>query len=190
MVTSTALYLGFLALLYLERGVELLVSRRNIRLALAAGGIETGRRHYGVMVAVHAVFPLACAAEVLGLHRAFPGAAGFAALAVALAAQALRWWAVAALGRRWNTRIVHVPGAEPVTTGPYRFMRHPNYLAVMLEAAAVPLIHGAWITALVFVAANAALLAVRIPAEERALGAAYTRAFAARQRGAAGVRRA
>jgi methyltransferase len=190
MVTSTALYLGFLALLYLERGVELLVSRRNIRLALAAGGVETGRRHYAVMVAVHAVFPLACAVEVLGLHRAFPGAAGFAALAAALAAQALRWWAVAALGRRWNTRIVHVPGAKPVTSGPYRFMRHPNYLAVMLEAATVPLIHGAWITALVFVAANAALLAVRIPAEERALGPAYARPFAARRRRTAGVRRA
>ncbi|TAM48729.1 MAG: hypothetical protein EPN53_09405 [Acidobacteria bacterium] len=188
MVTSTALYLGFLALLYLERGAELLVSRRNVRLALAAGGVESGRRHYPTMVAVHALFPLACAAEVLGLHRAFPGAVGFAALAVALAAQGLRWWAVATLGRRWNTRIVLVPGAEPVTAGPYRFMRHPNYLAVMLEAAAVPVVHGAWLTAAVFLIANAALLAVRIPAEERALGPAYARVFAGRRRRTAGVR--
>ena len=190
MVSSVALYLGFLALLYGERGVELLVSRRNLRLALAAGGVETGRRHYAVMVGVHAVFPLACAAEVLGLRRAFPGAAGFAALAVALGAQGLRWWSAAALGRRWNTRIVTVPGAEPVRSGPYRYLRHPNYLAVMLEAASVPLIHGAWITAVVFVAANAALLAVRIPAEERALGDAWARAFAPRRPRPGGAHRA
>ena len=188
MVSSAALYVGFLALLYLERGAELLVARRNTRLALAAGGVESGRRHYPVMVAVHAAFPLACAAEVLVLHRPFPGAVGFAALAVALGAQALRWWAVAALGRRWSTRIVTVPGALPVTSGPYRFLPHPNYLAVMLEAAAVPLVHGAWVTAAVFVAANAALLAVRVPAEERALGPAWARAFAAPRR-ASEVRR-
>jgi methyltransferase len=187
MVSSTALYLAFLALLYLERGAELLVARRNTGLALAAGGVESGRRHYPAMVAVHAAFPLACAAEVIVLHRPFPGAAGFVALAVALGAQGLRWWAVAALGRRWSTRIVAVPGAEPVTSGPYRFLRHPNYLAVMLEAAAVPLVHGAWIAGAVFVAANAALLAVRIPAEERALGPVWARAFAAPRR--AGVRR-
>ncbi len=181
-MTSAAIYLGFLGVLTAERGVELALSRRNARLAFAAGGAETGRRHYRVMVLVHALFPIACAAEVLGLHRAFPGTAGFAALAVALGAQGLRWWAVATLGQRWNTRIVVVPGAEPVTGGPYRFVRHPNYVAVLLEAASVPLIHGAWISALVFLAANVALLAVRIPAEERALGAAYACAFAARPR--------
>jgi len=171
------LYLGFLGLLYAERGVELLVSRRNARLAFAAGGVETGRRQYTVMVAVHALFPLACAAEVLALHRPFPGAAGYAALAVALCAQALRWWVVATLGRRWNTRIIVVPGEHPVTGGPYRYLRHPNYLAVVLEALAVPLIHGAWLSAATFVGANVALLGVRIPAEERAMGEPYARAF-------------
>jgi len=171
------LYLGFLGLLYAERGVELLVSRRNARLAFAAGGVETGRGQYAVMVAVHALFPLACAAEVLVLHRRFPGVAGYAALAVALGAQALRWWVVATLGRRWNTRIIVVPGEGPVTEGPYRYLRHPNYLAVMLEALAVPLIHGAWLSAVVFVGANVALLGARIPAEERAMGEPYARAF-------------
>jgi methyltransferase len=178
MVTSVALYLVFLALLYAERLVELIVSRRNARLAFAAGGVETGRAQYAVMVAVHAFFPLACAVEVVALHRTFPGALGFAALALALAAQVLRWWAAAALGRRWNTRIIVVPGARPVMAGPYRRVRHPNYLAVMLEAFSVPLIHGAWVTALVFVVANVVLLGVRIPAEERALGEEYSRAFA------------
>jgi methyltransferase len=178
MVTSVALYLVFLALLYAERGMELLVSRRHARLAFDAGGMETGRGQYRVMVAVHALFPLACGGEVLALHRTFPGALGFAALAAALAAQALRWWAAATLGPRWSTRIIVVPGTRPVTSGPYRYVRHPNYLAVMLEAMTVPLIHAAWLSAIVFVAANAALLSVRVPAEERAMGEEYSRAFA------------
>lgn len=177
MVTSVALYLTFLAALYGERLVELLIAHRNARRAFTMRGVETGRGHYPVMVAVHALFPLACAAEVLALHRTFPGAAGYAALAMAVAAQALRWWVVATLGRRWNTRIIVVPGERPVTDGPYRYLRHPNYFAVMLEAVAVPLIHGAWLSAIVFVGANAVLLGVRIPAEERAMGEAYARAF-------------
>lgn len=179
---SVALYLGLLGLLGCERGAELLVSRRNARLSFAAGGVETGRRAYAPMVVVHALFPLACAAEVLFLGRPFPGAAGLLALAVALFAQALRWWAIATLGRRWSTRIIVVPGTSPVTGGPYRFLRHPNYLAVVLEMASVPLTHGAWLTALVFSALNAALLSVRIPAEERALGRPYAEAFEGRSR--------
>jgi methyltransferase len=178
MVTSVKLYLAFLALLYAERGLELVVSRRHARLAFAAGGVETGPGQYRVMVAVHALFPLACAGEVLALRRVFPGALGFAALTAALAAQALRWWSAAALRPRGNTRIIVVPGTKPVTSGPYRYLRHPNYVAVMLEAATVPLIHGAWLSALVFVAANVALLKARVPAEERAMGEEYSRAFA------------
>jgi methyltransferase len=182
MVTSVALYLAFLAALYGERLVELVIAYRNARRAFTMGGVETGRGHYPVMVAVHAVFPLACGAEVLAFSRSFPGALGLAALALSLVAQGIRWWVVATLGWRWSTRIIVVPGVEPVTGGPYRFLRHPNYLAVMLEALAVPLIHGAWLSAIVFSAANAALLAVRIPAEERALGASYAEAFAGRRR--------
>jgi methyltransferase len=178
MVMSVALYLAFLGLLYAERLVELIVSRRNVRRALAAGGVEVGRRHYVVMVAVHAFFPLACALEVLLLHRRFPGPIGFAFLAMAAAAQALRWWAVAALGWRWSTRVIAVPGAHPVTVGPYRYVRHPNYLGVIVEAFSVPMIYGAWLSAIVFVAANVGLLSVRVPAEERAMGEEYSRAFA------------
>jgi methyltransferase len=177
MVTSVALYLAFLAALYAERLAELALSRRNARLAFAHGAAETGRGHYPAMVAVHALFPLACATEVIVLHRRPPGAFGFVALALALVAQGIRWWAVAALGTRWNTRIIVIPGCAPVTRGPYRFLRHPNYAAVLIEALAVPLIHGAWLTALVFFAANVTLLAVRIPAEEHALGADWRAAF-------------
>ncbi len=190
MVRSVALYLTFLAALYGERLVELVITQRNARRAFAAGGVETGRRHYALMVGVHAVFPLACGAEVLAFSRAFPGALGFAALVLALAAQGMRWWVVATLRGRWSTRIIVVPGIAPSTGGPFRFLRHPNYLAVVLEAVAVPLIHGAWLSAIVFSAANAALLAVRIPAEERALGEPYAEAFAGRRRFRPGARRA
>jgi methyltransferase len=134
------------------------------------------------MAIFHALFPLACALEVILLERAFPGAWGVAALSLALGAQALRWWAVTTLGRFWNVRILVHPGGQAITTGPYRFMRHPNYLAVVIEMAAVPLIHGAWITAILFSIGNALLLRLRIPAEERALGDGYARAFAGRSR--------
>jgi len=176
--SATAAYLGLLGLLAAERGLELRRSARNARRALRQGAREFGRGHYPAMVAMHAAFFPACAAEVLILRRPFPGAWGFFALGAVGAAQALRLWAIATLGERWTTRIVAAPGAPPVTTGPYRFIRHPNYLAVGIELAAVPLVHGAWLTAGAFSLANAALLAARIRAEERALGAAWTTHFA------------
>ncbi len=163
-------YLVFLGLFGIERLAELWLARRNARIAFARGGVETGAAHFKVMAAVHAAFLPACAAEVLLLHRAFPGALGAAALAVALLAQALRWWAISSLGWRWNVRVITVPGEPLIARGPYRFLRHPNYAAVIAEMLAVPLAHGAWLCALIFSALNAALLAVRIPVEERALG--------------------
>src|SRR5207245_1954463 len=85
------------------------------------------------MAAVHALFLPACAAEVLLLHRPFPGALGWACAATAVCAQILRWWAIRSLGWRWNVRVIVVPGEPPVRKGPYRFLRHPNYLAVAVE---------------------------------------------------------
>lgn len=181
MVTPLQAYLGLLALFAAERGAELVLSLRNARRALGRGAVEAGRGHYPAMVAVHGLFLAACAAEALAWPRPPPPVA-LLAVGGALAAQALRWWAVATLGDRWNTRILVVPGAAPATGGPYRFLRHPNYLAVSLEMACLPLAWGSWRTALLFSAANAVLLAVRIPAEEAALGAAWQRAFAGRPR--------
>jgi methyltransferase len=178
MVTSAIAYAGFVAAIGVERLGELWLSRRNARLAAARGGFEVAAGHYRVMAALHTLFLLAAPAEVLLLGRAFPGAVGYAALALALGAQALRYWAIATLGPRWNVRVVIVPGEAPVTAGPYRFLRHPNYLAVVIEMIAIPMVHGAWLTALVFSVANALLLRVRIKAEEAALGAAYAHAFA------------
>jgi methyltransferase len=168
---SEALYLGFLAALGLERLAELRRSARNAAWAFERGGIELGRRHYRVMQGLHGAFLAACAAEVVGLHRPFDPALGLPMLALALAAQALRAWAIASLGPHWNVRVIVVPGAPVVRRGPYRFLRHPNYAAVAIEGFAVPLVHGAWLTALAMSLANAALLAVRIRCEERALAA-------------------
>ncbi len=181
MVTPLQAYLGLLALFAAERGAELALSLRNARLAMARGAVEVGRGHYPAMVAVHALFLAACAAEALVRPQPPPPVA-LAAAGGALAAQALRWWAVAALGDRWNTRILVGPGAPPATGGPYRYLRHPNYLAVAVEMACLPLAWGSWRTALLFSAANAVLLAVRIPAEEAALGEAWRRVFEGRPR--------
>jgi methyltransferase len=169
-------YLALVGLFALERVAELVIARRNARRAIEAGAVEVGRGHYAVMVPFHAAFLVSCAAEALAFPARPPAAAAGAA-ALAVAAQGLRWWSVAALGGRWNTRILVVPGAAPVTRGPYRFLRHPNYVAVAVELAALPLAWGSWRTALAFSVGNGLLMAVRVPAEERALGAAYAAAF-------------
>lgn len=175
-MTSGA-YLAILGVVVLERGVELVLSKRNAAWARGRGGLEAGRSHYGVMVVMHALFLVSCALEPLVLGRTFPGAVGWVCLGVALAAQVLRWWAIATLGRRWNTRVIVLPGAEPVTGGPYRWFPHPNYVAVVMELVALPMIFGAWLTALTFTVLNAALLVVRIRVEERALGPRWRAVF-------------
>jgi methyltransferase len=175
MVTARALYLGLLALVGAERLLELALSRRNAARALRRGGREVGRGHFHVVAGQQAAWLASCAVEAGA--RQFPGPLGWCALLAVLAAQGLRYWAVASLGERWNVRVIVVPGDEPVQRGPYRWVRHPNYSAVALEMAALPLVYGCWITALVFSLANALVLCVRIRVEEAALGAAWVRAF-------------
>lgn len=190
MVTELWLYTALVMAVAAQRGFELRRSQRNTDWALAQGAHEVGRGHYPVMVVLHASFLVACLAEAWLAERSFPGAAGWLALSGLGLAQGLRYWAIATLGRRWTTRIL-VPSSEtplvargfsPVTHGPYRYMRHPNYLAVILEIACLPLVFGGYVTALVFTAANAALLTVRIRDEEQALGPDYSAAFAHRHR--------
>ena len=101
--------------------------------------------------------------------RPFLPALGLPMLVVVLAAQALRWWCITTLGHQWNTRVIVIPGAPRVTGGPYRLIPHPNYVAVVVEGFALPLVHSAWITALVFTVLNAALLSTRIKVENSAL---------------------
>jgi methyltransferase len=170
--------LVFLALLVAERLVELLISRRNVTRAFARGGVEVGRLHYGFMAVFHGAFIVACWREALP----FDPVRFFGLLPFALGAQALRYWAIRTLGERWNTRVIVLPDAEPVTGGPYRFMRHPNYLAVCIEFAVVPLMLGAYVTAVAFSVGNALLLWVRIRVEEKALGPKWEHAFAGKRR--------
>ena len=182
MVISLGAYLAILAALMLERVFHLALAARNARRAFAAGAVERGRGHYPAIAAFHALFLLSAAAEAIVFRRPFPGALGWIALGGAIGAQALRYWSIATLGSRWNTRIIVFPGAAPIDRGPYRFMRHPNYLAVIVEIACVPMIHGCWLTAIAFSIGNAALLRVRIRAEEAAMGPRYALEFSDRLR--------
>jgi methyltransferase len=166
---SRLLYTLLVAGVAAQRLFELRLARRHLRALLARGGVEAAPRHYPAMVLLHGAFLAACPLEVWGLHRPFRPGLAAAMGALLAAAQVLRYWAIATLGERWTTRIVCLPGAAPITGGPYRFLRHPNYLAVAVEIAALPLLHGAWLTAAAFSAANALLLAVRIREEEAAL---------------------
>lgn len=180
----TTLYLGLLLLIVVQRLVELVVSERHRRRILAEGGSEAGRGHYPVMVVLHTAFLASCPAEVLLLERPFFPVLGGAMLLLLLLTTGLRYWAISTLGERWTTRILVVPGAPPVEGGPYRFLRHPNYLAVIVEIFALPLVHTAWLTAIVFSLANGLLLRVRIREEEKALAASsgYAAALGARPR--------
>lgn len=152
-----------------ERLAELVVARRNTRWSLARGGVESGREHYPAMVALHTALLAGCLAEVHLADRPFPPVLGWVMVAAVVAAQALRWWCIRSLGPRWNTRVIVVPGLPRVTGGPYRWLTHPNYVAVAAEGLALPLVHGAWVTALVFTALNAVLMVVRIRCEDGAL---------------------
>ncbi len=158
-----------------ERLAELVVSKRNAQWAMSRGGREYGRRHYPVMVVIHTLLLVGCAAEVWLLHRPFLPWLGWPMLALVVVAQALRWWCITTLGHRWNTRVIVVPDAPLVNAGPYRWLHHPNYVAVVIEGIALPLVHTAWVTALCFTVANALLLTVRIRVENAALGYADAR---------------
>ena len=154
----------------IERLVEQLVAKRNARWAFAHGGNEFGHNHYPVMVTLHAALLLGCVLEVWALHRPFIGWLGWPMLALVALGQALRWWCVGTLGHRWNTLVIVLPQAPLVRRGPYRWLHHPNYVAVVAEGLALPLVHTAWLTAIGFTLANAVLLRIRIRVENAALG--------------------
>lgn len=152
-----------------ERVLELVVSQRNTRWAFARGGQEHGRGHYPVMVVAHVGLLAGSLAEVHLLKRRFHPRVGWPAVATVAASQGLRWWCITTLGPQWNTRIVVVPGAGRVETGPYRLVPHPNYVAVVVEGCALPLVHNARLTTVAFGLANAAILRTRIRTENAAL---------------------
>jgi methyltransferase len=152
-----------LAFVTLQRLAELVIARRNTSRLLARGAYEVAPGHYPLIVAVHAGW-------LAALWWLAPGRpVNLALLAVFILLQLGRVWVLRTLGERWTTRIIILPGAPLVTGGPFRFLSHPNYTVVVLEIAVLPLAFGLWEVALVFSLLNAAVLAIRIRAEEQAL---------------------
>lgn len=155
-----------------QRFIELYMAKRNTEWMKARGGVEFAHEHYPLIVFVHVLFFVGMVVEVFAFDRSLPPWWGIPFLIFA-GVQILRWWCIYSLGRFWNTRIIVLPHAPLVRRGPYRIMRHPNYVVVMLELFSFPLIFGATITALTVSLLNYAVLRfIRIPAEERALFAA------------------
>jgi len=152
-----------------QRLGELWLARRNTTALLARGGVELGAEHYPLIVALHTCWlgGLWLLAGDQPLDRMW--------LVAFILLQAARAWVILSLGARWTTRIIVVPGEAPITNGPYRFLRHPNYVVVALELAVVPLALGLPVYALVFFLANLAVLSIRIRAENAALDQATAR---------------
>lgn len=151
-------------LVALERAAELVYARRNTKRLLAEGGIEWGAGHYPFLVALHAGWLFAI------LIFADPDRPlDMSLLVIFLALQGARLWVIMTLGRYWTTRIITLPGVPLVRRGPYRYLRHPNYVIVVAEIAVLPLAFGAWHVALVFSALNLALLRHRIRVENQVL---------------------
>ena len=157
------LNLVILALVTLQRLGELWLSNRHTKRLLAQGAHEVGASHYPLIVAVHALW-------LAALWWLAPGRRidGFW-LAMFVLIELARIWVLASLGKRWTTRIIVLPEARLVRQGPYRWVNHPNYLVVMAEIAVLPLVFGLWELALIFSALNAAVLAIRVREENRAL---------------------
>lgn len=168
-VSGQTWYVVLVGVVVVARLVELVVAQRHLVWARAHGGVEHGAGHYPVMVLLHTAFLVSCLVEVPLADRPFLPWLGWPMLGLLVVAHGLRWWCIVSLGPQWNTRVVIVPGMPLVQRGPYRRLRHPNYLAVTLEIIALPLVHTAWFTAVAFTVANAALLAVRIHVEDAAL---------------------
>lgn len=158
-----------IALVAVERIVELVVSKRNLAWSREHGGVEFSFGHYPFMVSLHTSFLFGALAEMYISKPRFIPTLAWTMLALSLTSQILRWWCVTTLGKRWNTRIVLVPNLPRITAGPYRFLNHPNYVAVVIEGFALPMVGFSWITATIFSALNAPLLYVRIRAENLAL---------------------
>lgn len=173
MISMTqTVFLVLILLTAAERIYELFVSRNHASIAFSQGGVEYGKSHFPAMVLLHTGLLAGALIEVFVFERDFLAGFGWLFLGIAIACQGARYWIIWALGKQWNTRVIVIPGASLVRRGPYRFswLRHPNYWVVAIEGIALPMVHGAWVTALVFTVLNAILLlGFRIPAENKAL---------------------
>jgi methyltransferase len=161
-------FLIFWILLIIQRLAEVKIAKKNEKTLRSKGAVEAGSSHYKWMVTMHASFFLFLFTEVMFFNAISP-TWWMIPFVLFLIAQVIRVWAITSLGVFWNTKIILLPGAEVVAKGPYRFIRHPNYLVVTLELLVIPLIFGAYVTAFLFTILNILMLRVRITAEEKAL---------------------
>lgn len=162
------LFFIILSLVIVQRLLELVIARKNEKRMLAKGAYEVGANHYPYMIALHTGFFISLIVEVVYFERGLSPYFLWLFI-IFLAVQALRIWCLASLGPFWNTKIIILPGANVVAKGPYLYIRHPNYVVVCIEIALLPLMFGAYFTAITFTILNFLMLAVRIPTEERAL---------------------
>jgi methyltransferase len=170
MLTTKAVFVGIVAAVFLQRLSELRISQRNVAYLLAQGGREHGSNYLWVVKVLQISWFVAMIAEVYWLDRPFVPALAVVGLLAAIAGQCLRYLSMQALRSRWTLPIITIPGAPVVDSGIYRYLRHPNWLGVILEIAGIPLIHTAYLTAIFFTLANALLMVKRIYKEEQALG--------------------
>ena len=157
-----------LTIVIIQRLVELFIAKQNEKWMKSQGAFEAGASHYPYMVAMHICFFVALIAEVIGLDRGL-SAVWPLFLTLFLLAQLLRVWCLSSLGKYWNTKIIVLPHAKVVRKGPYKWIRHPNYLIVATELMVLPLLFNAYLTALLFTLLNMWMMSVRIPVEEQAL---------------------
>jgi methyltransferase len=156
---------AILAIVTLQRLAELVLARANTNRLLARGGIEVAAGHYPLVVAMHTAWLISL--WVWGRDQPV----NLFALAIFIVLQGLRLWVIATLGRRWTTRIIMVPGQPLISSGPYRWLSHPNYAVVAAEIAVLPLALHLPLLALTFTVLNAGVLGIRIRTEARALAA-------------------
>lgn len=159
-------FICFISFVILLRLAELYIAARNERRLRQEGAVEYGSAHYPVMVCLHAFFFVSLLAEY---YLSGPYSYHTAIIALYLLLVLLKAWVISSLGRFWNTRILRIPGAPLIAKGPYRFVKHPNYIIVIAEIIVIPMAFGLYRTAIVFSLLNAAMLYVRIGVENRAL---------------------
>jgi methyltransferase len=184
MELSVIAYLVLLFLVALLRIVELRISRRHQQDMIANGAKKVPDPRFRWMVVLHPAVLLGSALEVIFLHRPFYPIFAAICFLVFLAANAVRWWVIRSLGEHWNVQVINSTNLGVITTGPFRYVRHPNYAAVFVEMLALPLIHCAWITASVGSLAHVLVLSQRVFTEERVLfsDAHYRAAMAGKPR--------
>jgi methyltransferase len=165
-MAMTVAYLVLLALVGLGRLAELVISRRNQRQLGGQGVQKLSEPHFPWMVVVHVGVLVCAAAEVVWLDRPLIPALAVTMGIIFVLANILRWWVIRSLGQHWNAQVMASAKVGVVTSGPYRWVRHPNYVAVVAELFALPMIHTAWITALAGTAANLEILRRRLRVED------------------------